>query len=155
MFVCELSIPGTRIDDPDHAWAFATLTTLRILYTTLDDISLSLIMFQVAMASRIHHFSEQGMADRAREQQIERELLAASDLNQMNWKRRTEISDTARLAAKRERWANKLPQSYQDRLPFLYARSFVVALDRLHKLFEILAREIKAPTGLRDVITAF
>jgi len=98
----------------------------------------------------------QWMADAARRRQVEDELATESGLDQLSPESWPYLHLQTDILLHRERWsAGHLPASYEHRLPFIHARSFLLTMDRLKRLLDALARMPARPPGVVKAVERF
>lgn len=159
MLILELVQPGTWIDDLDDEVAFHASGLLWHATTALADAAVALAHFDSAQADLSVPSPNQLEADREHEDRVRAQVAAALVARGMDAESISyipEVDEQARLIAKRERWASgRLPDSYQHRLPFIHATTFLFALDNIGKSLRTLARLPGVPEGVRQVIASW
>ncbi len=67
-----------------------------------------------------------------------------------------QVEALVEVRLKREKWgAGVMPDSYLFRLPFIHAKTFLFALDRIDKILRELAKEEKVPSAVGEVHARF
>lgn len=151
-YIVEFVYPGTWIDHADRAWVSSIEVHLYSLVSTIADAALALSMFEAGSGRRA---SRPGFARQERERQrrdeIESALRAELDPGGAKRERLEEIRRIAEVEAKHEKWAaGVLPDSYEHRMPFLHARAFLFALDRLDRCLDALANSAQVPKAVAE-----
>lgn len=155
LYIAELTYPGTWLGEQTdkHSWQMASL--LSHLEHTLAELAVSLTLFHEASSRLTQRHSTFNSADAweermARMRQIEQELEADGDYEPFDPDLRMQVE----IQYKREKWIDKMPDTYEHLLPFLYARSFLYALDEMDRFLAALAAEANLP-AVTAVHTAF
>lgn len=151
-YVCELTYPGTWLDYPDQEWARQVESLLRQLEATLADAAIALSLFErERQRSARAHNRAQWEADAKRRQEIETEIAAQRGIDRYSSDHWEELYLLADIAFKREKWQRgELPDSYEHRLPFLYAKSYLFAMDRLDRTAGVLGKQLEVPKSVAD-----
>lgn len=158
MHIVELTFPGVWLDHADREWAWRIETQLMMLEGPVADAALALSHFESSrgLPRSSAPGREEWERDGKRRQEIEEAIRARLGVDRFNMDRFDEIRDLAEVEHKREQWAaGRLPDAYVHRLPFLHARSFLLALDRLDRALAVLAKEHGVPEAVGAVLTAF
>lgn len=163
MYVFELVQPGCWLRGiTDDQVRHDVESLLHLLVTCMEDAALALNMFENSQAGA-YESAENRLSswesDRVRERTVEEELLRQlpHDLTpETRFQQMDEIRETAQREAKRMKWREgHLPQGYQDRIPFIHAKSCVYALDTLQKTLRLLAKMPGAPIDIAEVLKEF
>lgn len=160
MNIMELIVPGTWLDYPDQDWAWRVGNQLDALESPLIDAALALSLFEAERAKprAARHDREGWERDGRRRQEVEEAIRTQLGVDRYSGDRWLEVRDQAELECKREQWsAGRMPSSYEHRLIFLHARSFLFALDRLDRSLAALAKEDGVPAQVataHDVLGA-
>ena len=99
-------------------------------------------------------------ADRQRRRAIENEIVEQRGIGRESLDQWEELDFLADMNLKREKWRDgQSPRSYRSRLPFVHARSYLLAMDRLDRLVGVLSnmpdvpeRVVEAPKTLRELM---
>ena len=153
MYIVELTYPGTWLDYPDRNWCWNLEGQIRSLESTLTDAALALAMFDAERAKprQRRHDRESWERDGRRRQEIQESVRARLGVDRYSMDRWDEVRNLAEVEFKREQWAaGRMPNSYEHRLIFLHARSFLYALDRLERCLGVLANEDGVPAAVVD-----
>lgn len=153
MHIVELTYPGTCLDHADRDWCWKIEGQVRSLESTLIDAALALSLFDAERATPRgrRHSRETWDRDSRRRQEIEDAIRARLGVERYAMDRYEEVRSLAELEFKREQWsAGRMPSSYEHRLVFVYARSFVNALDRLERCLAVLAKEDGVPVQVAE-----
>jgi hypothetical protein len=151
MYVYELMLPGTWLDGLDAAVARDAEGLLRLMANGVDDAAIALTLFDSVHGNAVARSSgrEGWEEDRAREAAIRNRLAAALPVGlttEQRWVAEQRLSEAARVEAKRQKWSEgNWPDSYQHRIPFLHAKTFVYALDGIAKALKQLRRLVGIP----------
>ena len=148
MYIVELSYPGTWLNYPDPDWCWNIQGQLRSLESTLTDAALALALFDAERAKPRQHKHDpvSWERDARRRQEIEASVRARLDVPGYSVDRFDEIRNLVEVEFKREQWGRgRLPNSYEHRVIFLHARSFLYALDRLDRCLAALTKEDGIP----------
>lgn len=147
MVIAELIWPGTWLDysSPEEAWELQSL--LHLLDSNIAEANLALMLFiqqRVIDANGPRPSIDLWQRDlderRAVEQRLEASLPAMTFEEQ--WKAKDRIRFEAELEVARSRWERgDLPRGLLHHAPFLYARSFVFALDGVAKTLKVIAEQ--------------
>lgn len=148
MYVAELIYPGTWLDYPDREWGWRIGNQLQMLETPVSDAAVALALFEAERAKlgTLRHDRENSEGDARRLQEIEKAFCAQLAVDADSGQRWMDVRELSEIAYKREQWAGgRLPSSYERRLIFLHARSFLYALYRLDRSLAALANEDGVP----------
>lgn len=64
-----------------------------------------------------------------------------------------QIREQAEIQVRQEQWkSGRMPESYERQMKFIYAKSFIYALERIKKLFDALLAELKNPIEEQHVL---
>jgi hypothetical protein len=156
MHIAILLFPGTWLDDEDQDWTWRTGKLLSDLGGPLADMALSLTLFESARAAMRapdrQQWAREGEERAALEEEVAREL----GVSRYDMARDSEIRARATIKHIQAKLARgERPCEYAHRLPFLHARAFLFALDRLDKLLRVIARHPKVRPAVSDSIAAF
>jgi len=155
MHICIIKYPGTSIDDADHQWARKAERALSDLEGPLVEMGLALSMFEIASTSNAPSAAEWSRdADERRqlEEQVRLELaLSPIDVSRFEEVRLLAAERHLELKSRR----GQLPRSYIHRIPFMHAKAFLFAQDRLEKLFGNLKVMSRVPPAVCTAIDAF
>jgi hypothetical protein len=167
MYIFEISKPGTWLEGiPDDQERWETESLIRLLINCIEDAAVSLASFEECMSNSSGDFErlmEQREADSERMRSISARLEAELPPNlapQERFAAYDSIREFAAVQAKREAWSSgRIPDSYVHRRPFIHAKSFLYALDTLHKALKLLSKTPSAPAevaeALAELDTAF
>jgi hypothetical protein len=101
------------------------------------------------------HDRENWERDRRRRQEIEEAIRARLGIDRYSMDRWDQVRNLVDVEFKREQWAaGRLPSSYEHRVIFLHARSFLYALDRLERCLAALAKEDSLPAAVAESLAA-
>lgn len=154
MHIPELDFPGSRVAHSESDWAFQASILCDALATSLTDTALALTLYEQAMADLRGAVARRAASARVRG--VPRDPSARRDFEPEADPFDAERAHAAEVRAKRARWANgETPRSYAQRLVFLHARSFLMALDRIERILHALSGLPDAPAGLATAHNAF
>lgn len=153
MEVFELHYPGTWLENvPDQ---HNVQTLLIQLEHQLADAAIGLALFKETSArpptpAEMQRQSRTSSIAQAMVLQLPHDLSP-----EQRFKEITAIYDSADLEARQEEWAaGRMPDSYQHRLPFIYAHAVVYALDAIGKTLNVLT-EMGLTSGVTDAYDAY
>jgi len=164
MYIVELTYPGTWIDSPDGDWASAISRQLSDAEAPLAETAIALSWFER---------EQQAMFEARRLLPPELPTGTEPDTNMANQQFIARLTDELgpgpynsaeflamqfcfELEAKCEEWKlGTLPRSYQERLVFMHAKSFLLALDRIDRLFGVVAGTPSIPDAVAQAKHAF
>lgn len=158
MHIVELLIPGVWLDHPDKDWAWRIGNQVTALESPLVDAALALSLFEAERARPRTRPMDRATWEREgqRRREIEDALCARLGIDSHSEERWTRVRELAEIEHKREQWAaGKLPFTYEHRLVFLHARSFLLALDRLDRSLAVLVKEAGVPAEVEAAHAAF
>ena len=163
MYVFELVQPGCWLRGiADDQVRRDVESLLHLLVTCVEDATLALNMFENSRDRAYESAEDRSSSwesDRVRERAVEEELLRQlpHDLTpESRFQQMDNIRESARREAKRMKWREgHLPQGYQDRIPFIHAKSCVYALDTLQKTLRLLAKVPDVPIDIAEVLKEF
>jgi len=144
MYIPELVYPGTWVEDPDRDWAWQVQLPLEQLASIVADAALSLSLYEQAARRLLAPPDRKEEPDRGQEplpdviKKLEAKQVPPAKLPEL-------LLEAQRTRKRKERHAGRLPQSYQHRLPFIHARSYLFTMDRLERLVGVLASMPRAP----------
>ena len=148
MFVAELVYPGDRLVSNDRAWAWKTDNIVRSLVCALDDAAIALLGFESEVGS-VRAFPQstrdEWVSAQSEQEGMELEVAVHLGLDRYN----VEVRYQAEVDLKRRHWANgERPRSYERRVMFMHARSFLFSLDRIEMILGVLCADNQAPPGV-------
>lgn len=146
MFVFEIVKPGFELVHSDPNWARRTSMLLEQLIVIFYDANVALNHF-VESRNRPHTTSrEMWESDLARQQELTEEII--KELGGY----KPDIGFEARLRLKHEKWSQGIPpQTFELRTKFMYARSFLYALDNFERFLGMMSVATDAPAGLGEI----
>lgn len=154
MFVFEIIVPGTWLDYEDRKWAWEIENQLRSLQSQFFEANLALNLFISAQTSRNSSFSKDTWdADSKRKQEIRSELeIGLLEQGKSYHETYDELSLQTDIIFKREKWQQgSIPSEFEHNLAFLYARTFLYALDGFDKFLGVLAKEDNVPKAISEL----
>lgn len=163
MRILPLRLPGTWLEGDMSVEVRRDAEALfYLLESTLADVAISLTMFETTRAG-FRRDMESGPERQERQRSAEQSVRARYDNAlcleadpDMRWSMAMATNDQLRAEVQFARWeAGEVPQSYQLRIVFLYAKAFTFALDTIGKGLRTLAGLEGAPEAARRASTAF
>lgn len=142
--IAELIYPGFRLSSEDKKWAFEIAKLISQLKSELEVAAVSLHLFineQENIAQRSSRMGEVDDIDTERAMKRYQELI-----DRIKDESRADIVlaeiEKSKINEKREEWASgALPKTYEDKLIFVYAKSFILSVDMIGKLLKTLRTE--------------
>ncbi len=157
MYITELTYPGTWVDCPDAEWSWTIGNLLRGAESPLAEAAIALTWFEVEQQKR-----SDGQARAEREAdatslgQFEARLTDELGPGPYNAAQFLALRFRLEVEAKREQWKRGVvPDSYQQQLVFMHAKIFLLALDRIARLFGALAKMPNVPEAVRQAKQGF
>ena len=146
LYVVELTYPGEHLDYPDDQWTEARERQLGGFESPLAEAALALTWFeQSAPARRAAPSTEDRKAELQRWRDLEKKIAAELGVNA----RYDQILLRVEIERKHERWQRGvLPKAYEFQVPFMHAKTFLYALDRIDKLLDVLASTPQVPAAV-------
>ena len=146
MYIFEIIKPGTWLDYDDRDWSWEIENILLSMQGQFYEANLALNMFiQTISHDRTDFNREQREADANRRSEISREIEATFEnpYDHNNWE---EIYFRTEVAFKKEQWqAGRMPREFEHNQPFIYARTFLYALDSFDKFLVVLKSQSNIP----------
>jgi hypothetical protein len=152
MFVFEFITPGIWLDYEDQTWAFKIRNQIRSLESQFFEANTTLNLFiRNSKPHQIEMSRENWEHDSNRKSEIklaiEEERKYTNSTN--DW---DAIQFETEIRFKREQWSlGRTPKEFEHNLSFIYARSFLYALDAFEKFLGVLAKEPGVPGQLADI----
>lgn len=126
----EIIYPGTWLELADRGTAFQAQAVLNTAESCLTDAGLALGGFMASRRIAMPRGREAWEARTVRRQQIELAVRRELNISNHDFDRHDEIALAVDRRMLRERYnAGQLPEGYARRRPFLYAKSFLYAID--------------------------
>ncbi len=162
MYIVELQYPGTwlQLAEKDKAWEMEISILIISMETQLTDMALALGFFEEETRKAAKDFVskdirqqwEQDTALRAKIENRYREELGT----EVFYKDYASLIMKIDIEIKREKWQEGfLPRSYEHRLPFIHAHSFLYALDSFGKFLDVIANEEGPPKVVCSIRDGF
>ena len=155
MYIVELNYPGINLDypDADDQWTEARERQLGDFESPLVEAALALIWFEQSVpARRAAPSTEDRAAELQRWRDLQKKIAAELGVNA----RHDQILLRVEIELKRERWQRGvLPKAYKWRVPFVHAKTFLYALDRIDKLLDVLANTPQVPGAVATALERF
>lgn len=147
MYIAEIKFPGTWLDYDDREWSQEVRTLLDILPGALAEACVALTWFERQRANQVREASsdadslrEEWEAETERLREIEADIREETDVDPFDFEAQREIRRQARIRLKREKWkSGEWPESYEHRLIFMHAKSFLYSIDRIHMTLKELS----------------
>lgn len=146
MVVFEVVTPGTWLDYEDKDWAWQVENLLRSLESQFFEANTALNLFVVAQSKR-PSFTERDNWERDSQRRQEIRGAVEQEFEEIRSRERwDDVRFETEVRFKREKWATGgIPREFEHNLPFIYARSFLYALDAFDRLLGVLAKEANVP----------
>jgi hypothetical protein len=149
VYIYEIVLPGTWLDYEDKDWSWKIEGLLRHLEGQFYEANLTMNMFLHSLqVNKPKHSKEQWDADSQRRIEI-RQLVEekyGGRFNHENWE---SVQSETEILFKREQWqAGRLPREFEHNQPFIYARSFLYAIDSFDKFLKVLSATDGVPSEI-------
>lgn len=152
MFVFEIVVPGTWLDCGERERAYKIQQQLSHLESQFFEANIALNHF--ANSRALHsRFADRESWERDSQRRseifhsLEQEQGACASREQ--WEA---LTFEAEIIFKQEKWSNgSVPREFEHKLPFIYARAFLYALDAFDKFLGVLAREDGVPEAVAEI----
>lgn len=158
--IYELHYPGTRPVELDDEASQALTCLLSLMERGVAEAAVSLHFFEEARHDMSRHRPQPPSVEeweRARtlEQSVEARLMSqlAADLTpEQRWVAQNRVRDEARQEVKRQIWREgEWPDAYRHTIPFLYAKSFLYAVDAVAQALATMTTEPWAPETINGI----
>lgn len=147
MYIFELNYPGTWLEFQNDELKFEIEGMLRSLEGIITEAAISLSMFEACQGQRNDPKAEWERDAELRCEIDEKVRAEAGDDYYQNHEKYSLISEKLLRAKKAE--LGILPRSYQHKIPFIHAHTFVYAVDSFGKYLE----ELSAYDGMPKVVS--
>lgn len=149
MFIFEIVTPGAFLECQDSAARHRLLTLVSALKQTFFEANVALNLFTEERGrARQLQANERRQEFANRRRQIEEELGTGA-CSVLSWEQMEAIRYEAEVIAKREAWQHgHAPFELEHPRIFIFARSFLYALDQFEKLVAAICEDPATPTGL-------
>jgi hypothetical protein len=152
MVIFEIVTPGTWIDSADRDWSWKIQNHLRSLKSHFFEANLALNLFLGAQSiGPPARDMTTWQRDSQRRAEISREIEAqrGGALSPVDWE---DVSFETDVSFKREQWCGgQVPREFEHKIPFIYARAFLYALDAFEKFLGVLVQEPGVPLQIADL----
>ncbi|MCL1095663.1 hypothetical protein [Shewanella kaireitica] len=149
MYIYEIVQPGTWLDNENQHEKFEAESIVRSLISQFYEANLCLNLFLSSVQSRSSGRSSQWNQDSIRKADIRREI--ESKLGRLDAEHWEDVNFEAELIFKREQWSKgRLPREFEHNTSFIYARSFLYALDSFDKFTKVLKNNPISPESISD-----
>lgn len=164
MYIVELTYPGTWLDYPDADWAWAIARLLSEAEAPLAEAAIALSWFEREQQKtrEAYRHLQSGIptvGEPDTNTAAERFIAQLTDQLGPGPYNATEVlamHTRLEVEAKREEWKRgALPRSYQQCLVFIHAKTFLLALDRIDRLFGVFAGTPNVPDAVGQAKRAF
>lgn len=153
MLIFELTKPGSNPNYEDREISRKFERLLSHLETAFYDANVALNLFNSERHSSSDwgfQTSEQWQNDFQKRQVLEQQVR--NELGLQPYERYEEVRFEVEARLKKEKWRNgDIPLSHQQRFIFLYAKSFLNALDTIDKFIKVLSEEDGAPAQIKQL----
>jgi len=152
MYVFELIIPGTWLDDADRDWSWKMEGMLHQLESHYFEANAALNLFIGSQNLPSPSFDpEQWERDSQRRQEIQRQVEQeiGQDYSMDQW---DAVRFETEVLFKREQWSRgRVPRQLEHPISFIHARAFLYALDAFDKCLGVLSREERVPDQIKSM----
>lgn len=157
MYIAELTYPGTWLDYSDAEWGRAIERLLSSAESPLAEAALALTWFEVEQQKPLNAEARtEPEADATSPHSFEAALAGKLGPGPYHPSQVLALHSRLELQAKREKWKRGiLPESYQRQLIFMHAKSFLLALDRIDRIFGVLVKMTNLPEAVVKAKQAF
>lgn len=152
MHVFEIFVPGTWLDYEDRAWSWSVGGQIQHLQSQFFEANTALNLFAAAREDSPPLFTEESWErDSKRRFEIE-ELVQRERGGARTWDEEEEVRFEVDVRLKRERWlSGQTPKELERSIPFIYARTFLYALDAFDKFLGVLSKTDRVPAALSTI----
>lgn len=151
MYILELVKPGDCLGYQDRDLAAKFESLLYHLESAFCDANIALNFFLLELSNGPSKITSEQYRQELEERKIIHEQVCQEfgDQTHANYdKIRFEVDRRFKI----EKWKNgELPKSHQNRIKFMYARSFLYALDTIEKFLKVLSEEEGRPQLIADL----
>ena len=156
MYIYEVTIPGTWLDYENRDWTWKIEGIIRNLQSQFFEANLALNLFLEEKAKRpSSDSSEQWEKDSQRRSEIRQiiEKKYGGGFDRNTW---DVIHFETEVEFKQEKWRQgRLPREFEHKRVYIYARSFLYALDTFDKFLDVLSEEADVPERLQSLSQKF
>jgi hypothetical protein len=155
MHIFEIFIPGIRIDSKDDDWAWKIGNIVSALESSYIEANYSLNLFLSAKCKRDDNnrekFDEIFRRKAEISRSVDRKYTDKFDIYAIH-----SINLEVDVQYNREQWQQgRVPSQFEHRLPFIYARVFLYAVDSFGKLLGVLSQEAGVPSRMVGIHADF
>lgn len=150
MYVCELIMPGNFIVHEDREYSRKFEGLIRHLENTFYEANVSLNLF-IKEYNNVGSYNGKSYDEALAELQKRRDLqaLVSSEIGIDSFE---QVNFEVEKRLKRERWSEGVvPASHQHCLLFIFAKSFLYALDAIRKFINAMSEEHGAPVKIKEL----
>ena len=151
MYIFELTKPGNWLESEDKDWSWKIEQLLSHLESAFYEanVALNLFMQQQNMQIEQQGFSKLQWDNEVQERRsIETRVREELGLSPFERHENLELEVDARF--KRGKWSSgELPRSHKHCLIFIYAKSFLYALDAIDKFIKVISSEPYVPEAIK------
>jgi hypothetical protein len=157
MHILELTYPGTALDVEHRNQTRNIEILLHSIESSFTEATMALNLFEIEQLKPFPYGAEgSNEADNKRRQELTDSMISEHGIDKSDRRRLFEIFEQVELNLKREKAERgDLPRTYVFCLPFLYARSFLFALDGIRKFLDALNQEPNVPKEVNIIKSAF
>jgi hypothetical protein len=149
MFVFEITTPGSSLDHEDREWSNSIEGQLQALRSRFFEANAALNLF---IKSRSGTHNQRSRVNKEIDSQLRSEIqetLEREYEKPLTEEKLHEIRFEAEVHLKREKWRKGIvPWEFEHRLPLVYARTFMQAVDGFDRVLEGLSQMTNAPGNL-------
>lgn len=153
MYIFEIIIPGTWLDCEDRDWSWRIEGLLDNLQSQFFEANLALNLFTHSNQTRIFPDMSSEKWEQNAQLREDIQMTVVQERPELDAHRDwEEIRLEAEVRFKRLQWEKgQMPREFQHKVPFVYARAFLYALDGFEKFLKVLMETENAPTELVSV----
>ncbi|MBL4800317.1 MAG: hypothetical protein JKY45_00385 [Emcibacter sp.] len=156
LYVFEVIVPGTWLDykDPDWCWKIEGIVGNLQSHFFEANISLNLFVGERHNKSRTD-VGEQWDRDSKRRNEIREKIEEKykGSFSRDNWEL---VHFETEVELKKEKWRTGVqPREFEHNTVFIFARSFLYALDAFNKMLKVLSEEENVPEKLKQLFQQF
>jgi hypothetical protein len=149
MFVFEITTPGTSLDHEDREWSNNIEGRLQALRSRFFEANAALNLFIKSRSGTHNHRSRVNMEIDSQLRSEIQETLEREYEKPLTEEKLHEIKFETEVHLKREKWRKGIvPWEFEHRLPLVYARTFIQAVDGFDSILGDLTQVTNAPGSL-------
>lgn len=153
MYVLELVKPGTRLKSEDYDWSYDIERLLSFIETAFYEANVALNLFVTQLEQEqkalLRINKESNKRERREREYHDRKVvedLVRKELGLTAYDYSDRLRFEVDIKIKQEKWRRgEMPESHNHCLIFIYAKSFLYALDTIEKFIKVLSGEAGIP----------